>query len=69
MCYDACAMREIGRQAHSHTRFVALLQKNGMMTAGAKGVNMFDDAIVGTGKATVAPTIVMPCNRLSWAHL
>ena len=32
-------------------------QKDGTMTAGAKGINMFDDAIVGTGKAAVAPTI------------
>ena len=28
VCYDACVMREIGRQAHSHTHFVVLLQWN-----------------------------------------
>ena len=27
-CYDACAMREIGRQAHSDTHFVVFLQWN-----------------------------------------
>ena len=41
MCLDACAMREIGQQALSHTHFVALLhyirEQDIVVSAGPRG--------------------------------